>query len=121
MKKLIAIGAILYCGLVQAQQVDTDLLAIQTRLDSIVSYSADVELTVDISFINMPKKNARILLEEGKEPAFQSDDFALLPKRGIDFSMRELFKDPFITVYRGEEAIDGLMCKVVNVIRQKIA
>lgn len=106
----------LLCASAYAQEVDSDLLAIQTRLDSIVAYSADVELRVDISFINMPTKKAKILLEEGKEPAFESDDFALLPKRGIDFSMRELFKDPFITVYRGEEALDGQTYKVVNVI-----
>lgn len=99
-----------------AQELDADLLAIQSRLDSIVAYTADVELTVDISFINMPPKSARIALEEGKEPSFQSDDFALLPKRGIDFSMRELFKYPFITVYRGEELLNGYSCKVVNVI-----
>jgi len=99
-----------------AQEVDADLVSIQSRLDSIVSYSADVELTVDISFINMPTKYARIMLEEGKEPSFESSDFALLPKRGIDFSMRELFKDAFITVYRGEEELNGSSYKVVNVI-----
>ena len=116
MKKVLFLLSVFSGITALSQQLDPDLVQVQQRLDSILAYSADVDLTVDISFINMPPKKARIELEEGKEPKFKSSDFALLPKRGIDFSMRELFKDPIITVYRGEEVVNGQQCKVINII-----
>ena len=39
------------CTVGLAQELDPDLVQVQQRLDSIVAYSADVDLTVDISFI----------------------------------------------------------------------
>jgi hypothetical protein len=91
-----------------SQEIDSDLLFIKKRLDSIVSYTADVDLETDISFINMPRKKASLTYSKGKDLKFSSDDFVMLPKRGLDFSLNELFKYEFITLYRGTENIDGI-------------
>ena len=99
-----------------AQEIDSDLKRIMLRLDSIKSYSAQVELRTDISFINMPTKYARVRYRKNAPLEVRSDDFVLLPKRGMDLSMQALFAYPFITVDRGTKVVAGTQTKMLNII-----
>ena len=45
---------------IQAQAIDPDIITIQKRTDTIIKFSAEVKIDVDISFINIPEKSARI-------------------------------------------------------------
>lgn len=117
MMKNIFLISFLFIALVgEAQQMDSDLLRIKNRLESITTYSAEVTFSVDIDFINMPVKTARVDYEKGKELRFDSDDFVLIPKKGLDFSLSQLLDEPVITVDRGEENLNGSVYKVVNLI-----
>jgi hypothetical protein len=98
------------------QELDADLLLAKERLDAIESFEADLKLTVDISFVNMPPKSAKITYQKGKPTTFSSDDFILIPKRGLDFSLSEIFKYPFITVDRGFKDYSGRSCRLLNII-----
>ncbi|CDF78777.1 conserved hypothetical protein [Formosa agariphila KMM 3901] len=99
-----------------AQEIDADLLAIKTRMDAIEAFTVDIELDVDVSFINMPTKHAKMIYAKDKRAEFESDDFVMIPKRGLDFSLQQLFEYPFITVNRGEETKNGITYKLINVI-----
>lgn len=101
---------------VWAQQIDADLLAVKSRMDTVEGFTVDLQLDVDISFINMPTKYAKMIYEKGKPTKFDSNDFVMLPKRGLDFSLQQLFEYPFITVDRGQEERDGALYKSVNII-----
>ncbi len=103
-------------GDVFAQPVDPDLLKLKSRLDSIQSFSTQLTLSVDISFINMPVKKAQMMYTRGQKIKFSSGDFVMLPKRGLDFSLNSLLEYDFITVDRGMEMQDGRNCKVINII-----
>lgn len=50
-----------------AQEIDADLLKVKNRLDSILSFSTQLKLEVDISFINMPVKKAQMFYTKGKK------------------------------------------------------
>lgn len=108
----------LFVGLnfVIAQEIDEDLLLIKERLDSIESFQAKMQLDVDISFINMATKYADIYFEKGEAMQFESEDFIMVPKRGLDLSMQQLFKYSFITVNRGVEEVFGVQAKKINII-----
>ncbi|MGB5482190.1 MAG: hypothetical protein WBM91_14005, partial [Eudoraea sp.] len=85
-------------------------------MDSIKSYDAQIKLDVDISFINMPSKYGKVLYKQGETTKVTSEDFIMLPKRGLDLTLNEIFKYPFITVNRGEANHKGVLCKVINLI-----
>jgi hypothetical protein len=102
--------------LARAQQIDQDLLHIKNRMDSVKQFSASLILDLDVPFIKMPTKTAKITYSIGKKMAFSSKDFIMLPKRGLDFSLSEIFKYPFITVDRGIEKRNGRSLKVINII-----
>jgi len=99
-----------------AQSIDADLLQIKERMDGVKQFSATITLNLDVPFINMPTKSAKVNYAQGKRMTFSSNDFVMLPKRGLDFSLSEIFKYPFITVDRGIEERDGKSLKVINVI-----
>lgn len=99
-----------------AQEIDADLLKVKNRLDSILSFSTQLKLEVDISFINMPVKKAQMFYTKGKKVKFSSDDFVMLPKRGLDFSLNSLLEYSFITVDRGLERRGAKMYKAINII-----
>jgi len=101
---------------VQGQQIDQDLLRIKKRMDSVKQFSASLILDLDVPFIKMPTKTAKVNYVIGQKMKFASDDFVMLPKRGLDFSLSEIFKYPFITVDRGSEKRNGRMIKVINII-----
>ena len=98
------------------QEIDTDLLAVKARMDKVEAFTVDIQLDVDVSFINMPTKHAKMLYSKGEKTEFQSSDFVMIPKRGLDFSLQQLFEYPFITVDRGVETRLGNTYKVINII-----
>jgi hypothetical protein len=99
-----------------AQTVDADLLKIKHRMDSIDRFTANLKLDVDISFINMPSKHAGMTYVKGKPTKYSSDDFVMIPKRGLDFTLDKIFEYPIITVERGIEIRNGEQYKAINVI-----
>ena len=100
----------------KAQEIPAPLLRVQQKLDQVVSAQAEAQLTIDISFINMPEKSANAYYQKNKPVRIESEDFAFLPKRGIDFSWSMLFEQPFIAVDRGVVKIDGTTHQQFNII-----
>ena len=100
----------------QAQVIDPDIITIQKRTDTIIKFSAEVKIDVDISFINIPEKSAQIEYTKIEDTKVFSEDFVLIPKKGLDVSLYQLFKDPFITVDRGTEIRNLKRYKLVNII-----
>ncbi|WP_194766982.1 hypothetical protein [Tamlana sp. I1] len=105
-----------YTCFLNAQVIDPNIIKVQERLDSIEKFSADLELEVAISFINIPNKFAKIVYTKNEDTKVVSDDFVLIPKKGLDVSLNQLFKYPFITVDRGFEERNDKEYKLVNII-----
>jgi len=83
-----------------AQDMDPDLLKVRKRLDSIQSFSADLQLDLDVDFIHMPTKKAKVFYARGKPLKFKGEDFLMIPRRGLDFSLQEIFRYPALMVDR---------------------
>ena len=115
-KPLYLIAFLLFGLNCNAQEIDADLLAIKAKMDAVNTFSAKLQLDLDAPFINMPTKRATMEYQRGKDLKFSSDDFVILPKRGLDFTLSELFEHPFITVDRGMQTLDENQVKVLNVI-----
>ena len=101
-----------------SQNVDPELMRVKERLDAIESFEVDLRLELDVSFINMPPKQASMIYKRDKPVKFSSEDFIMIPKRGLDFSFRELFQYPFISVPLGTSVENGRPIKSMHVIPQ---
>lgn len=101
-----------------AQNSDADLISIQQRLDSIDTFKATMKLELDVRFIEMPVKTATVFYQKDKPLEFDSSEFMMLPKRGMDFTMQQLFKYPYLVVDRGQEVLGGKSYKQLSIIPQ---
>ncbi|HIB48503.1 MAG TPA: hypothetical protein EYN07_11085 [Flavobacteriaceae bacterium] len=103
MMKLVSIGLLFFYSILGwAQTAQEQMDSVKLRLDSIQSFEATIALHVDISFITMPDKMAQATFQKGEDMVITSDDFVLIPKRGLDLSFSELFKYSFLAIDRGE-------------------
>jgi hypothetical protein len=99
-----------------AQEVDPALLAIRERMDSITAFQAKVQMEVDISFVNMPVKEAEITYLKGEPISIASSDFVMIPKRGLDLTLNELYRYPFMTLSLGKVQLEGRECDLIKII-----
>ena len=119
-RKKVYIGVVLlvFSRVVLAQTAELELARVQERLDSIQSFEAQLTLELDVEYIEMPTKKAQIIFQKGKPLAFEADNFVMLPKKGLDFTMRELFKYPYMVVDRGYQEINGERYRQLSIIPQ---
>lgn len=99
-----------------AQEMDPSLLRIKERMDSIAGFQAQVRMEVDISFVNMPVKYAEVSYQKGQAISITSEDFVMIPKRGLDLTLSELYKYPFMTLNLGKVPYAGRECEMIKVI-----
>lgn len=109
---------LVFSNVVLAQTAELDLARAQKRLDSIQSFKAELTLELDIKFIEMPTKQAKLLFQKGKPLEFESSEFVMLPKKGLDFTMQELFKYPYLVVDRGYQDKNGESFRQLSLIPQ---
>ena len=88
----------------------------RAQLSQIVSYSVDATFKVDIDFVNMPDKNARIHFTAPDKLDIESDGFLMIPKIGMKPMMKQLDIDRYHAVYVGEEEVNDANCYVVKMI-----
>jgi len=103
---------------ISAQEINPDslLLRVKHKLELIKDYKADVEIHLDVDFIKMPDKHAKMYFKHPDKVRFTSDEFIMLPKRGIGISTRKILKGDYLAVYSGQEEIDGKTHAVVKII-----
>lgn len=101
MKRLGFILLILFSTSGFSQNAKEQMLLVKKRHESILAFQANVQVHVDVSFITMPDKEVQAVFQKGEELIVTSEDFVLIPKRGLDLSFSELFEYPYLTVDRG--------------------
>jgi len=116
MRNYLFISLLIVSSVGWSQAIDPDLIRIKDRMDSIQHFTADLKLNIDISFINMPTKQAKMKYQKNKPIKFSSEDFVMIPKRGLDFTLNQLLAYSHITVPRGEEMRHGKKYKAINII-----
>lgn len=84
------------------QTAEEQVSLVKSRLDSVETFMADIQLHTDISFIKMPDKQVQAVFNKGEDLVITSESFVLIPKRGLDLSFSELFEYPFMVIDRGK-------------------
>lgn len=82
----------------------------------IKDYTADVEIEVDVDFINIPIKHATIYFKSPDKVKFKSDDFFMIPKRSIQNASRDLLKGEYSAIYVGNELLNSNDHSVIKII-----
>jgi hypothetical protein len=118
MKKYFLMVLLLSYSVMFAQSKDADkiLNGVKQAFAKVNDYQADVNIKVDVNFIKMPDRKAKLFFKQPDKTKFQSEGFALLPKQGFNFSPVQLLKGDFSTLYVRSEIIDGKKLDVIKII-----
>lgn len=68
------------------------------------SFEADVQIDVDVDFIRIPVKNGRVFYKAPDKFRFRATGFALVPKKGLNFSVMDMLNAQHTAIYAGEDA-----------------
>lgn len=101
-----------------AQKKDPDeiLQRVVSEFNKVEDYTVDVEISVDISFLKMPDRKAKIYFKQPDKVHIESDAFTILPKQAIRFSPQLILGDSYTALYEREEKINGVNATVIKVI-----
>ncbi len=100
----------------QNKNPDIILDKVKEKFSKIKDYEVDVRIKVDVDFLKVPVSNAKIYFKEPDKVHFESENFALLPKEGINFSPMALLKGNYTAIYEKEDTINGKKASVIKVI-----
>ncbi len=96
-----------------AQQI---LDGVSNKFAAIKEYEARVTIKVDVDFIKIPIKKGEIWFMQPDKIKVKTPGFALLPKRGMNFTPNEVFKGDYTAIYIREEKLDEVITQVIKIL-----
>jgi len=121
--KLIMIYRILFfvilfgiSGFSQLKNPETILDKVKKEFEKIEDYQVDVKIKVDVDFLKMPDREATIFFKKPDKFQIDSENFALLPKSGLNFSPLGFLNYNYTSFYVREDTINGTPTSVIKVI-----
>ncbi|MHB1686781.1 MAG: LolA family protein [Ignavibacteriaceae bacterium] len=117
MKKMILFLAV-FASISIAQSKDPEVILknVKQEFNSVKDYVVDVKIRVDVKVLKVPETQAKIYFKQPDKIHIVSEGFAMLPRKGLDFSPSSLLKDKYSAFYQKEDFVDGIKTAVVKVI-----
>ena len=89
---------------------------IQSKFNKINDYSVDIEIIIDVNFVDAPNSKAKLFFKQPDKVKIESEGFAIIPKQGLTFSPSELLTDSYSAIFIKTEIIDSFMVDVIKVV-----
>jgi outer membrane lipoprotein-sorting protein len=100
----------------QPKDAGTLLNALKKKYAVIKDYTVDATILVDVWFLNMPEKKARIYFKYPDKVHVETKGFALLPKRAANFDPGSFIGERFTAIYMKSEKWGNSMIDVIKTI-----
>jgi len=116
-KQIISLILILaVSGFSQVKDPEKILQKVKSEYEKIEDYQVDVKIKVDVYFLKMPDRTAKIFYKKPDKFNIESEGFALLPKEGFSFSPLSLLNSKYTSFYEKEDTLKGIITSVIKVI-----
>lgn len=89
---------------------------IQSKFNNINDYTVDIEIIIDVNFVDAPNSKAKLYFKHSDKVKIESEGFAIIPKQGLIFSPSELLADSYTAIFIKTEIIDSFMVDVIKVV-----
>jgi len=118
MKLNIFLFVIIFSSVVHLQPKDPDAILdrVKKEFEKIDDYQVDVKIKVDVNFLKMPDREATIYYKKPDKFHIDSENFAMLPKSGLNFSPFGFLNYKYSSFYVKEDTINGIQTSVIKVI-----
>jgi len=103
-------------GFSQPKNPEIILEKVKKEFEKIEDYQVDVKIKVDVDFLKMPDREATIFYKKPDKFHIDSENFALLPKSGLNFSPLGFLNYNYTSFYVREDTVNGKLTTVIKVI-----
>jgi len=100
----------------QTQDPEIILDRVKAEFNKIEDYTVDVKIKVDVDFLKIPEREAKIYYKKPDKIHVESEGFVMLPKEGLNFSPLSLLNSNYTSFYVRQDTIDGIVTSVIKVI-----
>jgi len=101
---------------IQAQDADAIIDEVRKKFMLVKDYEAAVKIKVDVDFVKIPEKKGTVWFRQPDQIKVKTPGFALLPKRGMNFSPNQLFTGNYTSIFAREEKLGDHLTHVIKVI-----
>jgi hypothetical protein len=110
--------AILFVAIGFSQEKNPEMILekVKKEFEKIDDYQVDVKIKVDVDFLKMPDREATIFYKKPDKFHIDSENFALLPKSGLNFSPLGFLNYKYTSFYVREDTVKGSLTSVIKVI-----
>jgi outer membrane lipoprotein-sorting protein len=117
MKKIILLFTA-FASITLAQSRDPDLILknVKQEFSTVKDYVADIKIKVDVKVLKVPETRAKIYFKQPDKIHIESEGFAMIPRKGLDFSPSSLLKDKYSAFYQKEDFVNGIKTAMIKVI-----
>ncbi|MHB8338019.1 MAG: LolA family protein [Ignavibacteriaceae bacterium] len=117
MKKIILLFTA-FASITLAQNKDPDLILknVKQEFSTVKDYVADIKIKVDVKVLKVPETRAKIYFKQPDKIHIESEGFAMIPRKGLDFSPSSLLKDKYSAFYQKEDFVNGIKTAMIKVI-----
>jgi outer membrane lipoprotein-sorting protein len=105
-------------SLIAAQDNDPNdiLTEVKNKFEKVDDYEVKIKIVVDMEFLRIPNVSAKVYFKKPNKMKMESDDFAVLPKEGINFSPAELLNNDFSSIYVKSDTLNKSYVDVIKII-----
>ena len=100
----------------QKKDPEAILEKVKLEFEKIDDYQVDVKIKVDVDFLKMPEREATIFYKKPDKFHIDSENFAMLPKSGLNFTPLGFLNYKYSAFYEREDTIDEIRTSVIKVI-----
>ncbi|MFW5656125.1 MAG: LolA family protein [Bacteroidota bacterium] len=90
--------------------------ALKEKMMEVVRYEANVTIQVDVDFINIKERQARVTFQQPDQFDLKTTGFTLLPRKGAEMEYLQLLYGNHTALYEKEDTVGGHETSVVKII-----
>ena len=90
--------------------------SVKNKFNKVNDYTADIKIKVNVTFIKIPVKEGKLYFKKPDKIKLVSKGFAMLPKRGMNFTFNELFEKKYNAIFIKNEIINKINTYVLKII-----
>ncbi|HSW54332.1 MAG TPA: hypothetical protein VLH59_04520 [Ignavibacteriaceae bacterium] len=100
----------------QEKNPEAMLDKVKHEFEKVEDYQVDVKIKIDVDFLKMPDREATIYYKKPDKFHIDSENFAMLPKSGLNFSPLGFLNYKYSAFYEKEDTVNGILTSVIKVI-----
>ncbi|MBE0572174.1 MAG: hypothetical protein IH618_11575 [Ignavibacteriaceae bacterium] len=100
----------------QPKNPEAMLDKVKLEFEKVEDHQVDVKIKIDVDFLKMPDREATIYYKKPDKFHIDSENFAMVPKSGLNFSPLGFLNYKYTAFYERDDTVKGTPASVIKVI-----